>query len=548
MRTHKAGAGRAAEADRGGQASARSESPEIVSLAERMGYLQVLRAGFVVVVLASAIFASRFVGASLRDLVVVSAGYFVLTGVTEALRRLGKARGLYVVAGMLLVDGVYLAGTMYATGFAQSPLRFLLYLHLIAVTLLASYRTGLKIALWHSLLFFVVFHGQLAGILAPQGVDVTGDIGALTYRPSVFNVMAFWLVALGTAVFSSVNEKELRRRKIDLEALNEMGVEFENVSDPVTVAATFLDRVCDAFDFKRGVVLASPAGDVSVVAARGAGGDDDPSLGLDDVVAKTWRKRETSLVRKFDAEANPRLARLLPGARNVLIVPLFADAAPLGVLAVEHGGRSSKIERRVLTTVGQFSSHAALAMRNAWLLEEIRRMADTDGLTGIANRRFFESALEKEISRAKRSGEQLTLVMLDIDHFKLLNDTHGHQVGDQILQEVGSALDKTCRDFDVPARYGGEEFAVLLPGCTTQESFSAAGRLRKMISEMEGAVPVTASAGVATFPLHATDAAGLVKAADEALYESKRMGRDRVTRSRRKGVAVVEQKVAEPVV
>ncbi|HEX2295424.1 MAG TPA: sensor domain-containing diguanylate cyclase [Actinomycetota bacterium] len=546
MRTQRAGVGRHAEAGRA-KGATRSESPEIVSLAERMGYLQALRAGFVLVVLASAVFASRFVGASLRDLVVVSAGYFLLTGITEALRRLGKARGLYVVAGMLLVDGVYLAGTMYATGFAQSPLRFLLYLHLIAVTLLASYRTGLKIALWHSLLFFVVFHGQLAGILAPRGVEPSGEIGALTYRPSVFNVMAFWLVALGTAVFSSVNEKELRRRKIDLEALNEMGVEFENVSDPLTVASTFLDRVCDAFEFKRGVVLASPAGDVAVAASRGIEGDDDPSLGLDEIVGKTWRARETALVRRLDAEANPRLARLLPGARNVLIVPLFADAAPLGILAVEYGGRSSKIERRVLTTVGQFSSHAALALRNAWLLDEIRRMADTDGLTGIANRRFFEHALDKEISRAKRSGEQLTLVMLDIDHFKQLNDTHGHQVGDQILQEVGTVLRGACRDFDVAARYGGEEFAVLLPGCTTQESFSAAGRLRKVISEMEGAVPVSASAGVATFPLHAADAASLVKAADEALYESKRLGRDRVTRSRRKGVAVVPDKVAEPV-
>ncbi|HEX2196360.1 MAG TPA: sensor domain-containing diguanylate cyclase [Actinomycetota bacterium] len=546
MSRHTSGTGRPVEAARAGHTS-RSESPEIVSLAERMGYLQALRAGFVAVVLASGVFASRFVGASLRDLVVVSGGYFVLTGVTEALRRLGKARALYVVGGMLLVDGIYLAGAMYATGFADSPLRFLLYLHLIAVTLLASYRTGLKIAVWHSLLFFVVFHGQLAGLLEPQGVEPTGDIGALTYRPSVFNVMAFWLVAIGTAVFSSVNEKELRRRKIDLEALNEMGVEFENVTDPIAVASTFLGRVCEAFDFKRGVVLASPSGDMTVVAAHGTESDDDASLGLDDVVARTWRARETSLVRRLDPEKDPRLARLLPGARNVLIVPLFADAAPLGVLAVEHGGRTGKIERRVITTVGQFSSHAALALRNAWLLDEIRRMADTDGLTGIANRRFFENALDREISRAKRSGEQLTLVMLDIDHFKQLNDTHGHQVGDQILHEVGAVLSGACRDFDVPARYGGEEFAVLLPGCTTQESFSAAGRLRKVISEMEGVVPVTASAGVATFPLHAADAAGLVKAADEALYESKRLGRDRVTRSRRKSVAAAEEKVAAPV-
>ena len=202
-------------------------SAEIVSLAERMGYLQGLRAGFVAVAVASALLFPGFVGASLRDVAVVSFAYFVLTALIEAVRRIGGGRHLYVVAGMLLADGVYLAWIMYLTGFTQSPLRFMLYLHLIAVTLLASYRTGLKIALWHSLMFFVVFHAQLAGLLDPRGtsLDMRGVNGLVEYRPSIFNVMAFWVVALGTSLFSFLNERELRRRKNDLEALNEMGVE-----------------------------------------------------------------------------------------------------------------------------------------------------------------------------------------------------------------------------------------------------------------------------------------------------------------------------------
>jgi diguanylate cyclase (GGDEF)-like protein len=106
-------------------------------------------------------------------------------------------------------------------------------------------------------------------------------------------------------------------------------------------------------------------------------------------------------------------------------------------------------------------------------------------------------------------------------------------MGDEVLRQTGRALAHRCRDFDTPARYGGEEFAVILPACSPSESLVAADRLRTSISELELSVPVTASAGVATYPTHASDVAGLIKAADEALYESKRAGRNRVTRSRR---------------
>ena len=505
----------------------------MVSLAERMGYLQGLRAGFAVAAVLSALVFRSTVGASVRDVAAVSFGYFAVTALIEAFRRVGGGRHLYMVAGMLLVDGVYLAWIMYLTGFVQSPLRFMLYLHLIAVTLLASYRTGLKIALWHSLLFFVVFHGQLAGLLESQGptLDMRGVDGIIEYRPSVFNVMAFWMVALGTSLFSFLNERELRRRKNDLEALNEMGIEFETLTDAEKVAESYLTRVCDALGFRRALVVAGPAGSLTVLAARGAEGIGEPVRDDCGLLAEVMARRETMLVTDLDPGTDGVVAELLPGARNLVVAPLVADGSQLGFLVAEQRRRGHRLERRVLTTTGQFSSHAALALRNAWLLQEVRRMADTDGLTGLSNRRSFEIALEREVARAVRTGEQLTLVLLDIDYFKELNDRHGHQVGDDVLRATGAALAAASREFDTAARYGGEEFVVLLPGCSSDMAVAAAERLRAAIAGVDEDLAITASAGVATLPLNAADAAGLVRAADEALYDSKRSGRDVTTKS-----------------
>jgi diguanylate cyclase (GGDEF)-like protein len=168
-------------------------------------------------------------------------------------------------------------------------------------------------------------------------------------------------------------------------------------------------------------------------------------------------------------------------------------------------------------------------------MDRVQKLADTDSLTGLANRRTFQKVLEQELSRAARNGDQVTLMMLDVDHFKKFNDEHGHQAGDEVLTLVAKALRDASRDFDTPARYGGEEFAIILPSCSPKESLPVAERLRTLVGHIETVAPVTASAGVATFPNHASDLTSLIKAADEALYESKRAGRDRITRSRRRG-------------
>lgn len=509
---------------------------EMVSLSERMGYLQALRIGFVVITLASAIFAPTVVGASASDVLLATSMYIVTAATLEFLRRSGTGRKLSLLSAMLLADGAFLAWAMYLTGGTQSPLRFLVYLHLIAVALLASYRTSLKIALWHSLLFFVIFYAQAAEIIAPT--DGASDLAPGTpafNRISVFNVVAFWTVAIVTASLSALNERELRRRAGDLQDLARMSAQLREEADPQTVAHILLDSITQSFGFKRGFVAVEEGDGLSVLAFKGPEETGEPPSGrMDNLLRNAMKGEGPLLVKKPSLTDDPVITTLMPFARNLVLLPLAGDEGTIGVVVLEYPERlGQKIPRRTLVTIEQFSAHGALALRNSFLMREVQKLADTDALTGIANRRTFQQALEKELSRAGRTGEPVTLLLLDVDHFKRFNDTHGHQAGDEVLREVGKTLKESSREFDLPARYGGEEFAVILPECSSRESIKVAGRLRELIGHIDTVEKVTASAGVATFPTHASDLDSLIRAADEALYESKKQGRDRITRSRR---------------
>lgn len=520
---------------------------ELVSLGERVAYLQALRIGFSLVVLASGLLAEQVLGRSLTDLLLVTAGYVTVSALFESARRTGRGRSLMIIGGLLLVDGIYLAWAMYATGGTQSPLRFLVYLHLIAVTLLASYRTGLKVALWHSLLFFVVFYAQAAALIAPSGGtgELTPDSPEFT-RTSVFNVLAFWLVAIGTATFSALNERELRRRQADLEDLAGMATSLQDARHPGSVAATLLEHVADSFGFKRGAVIKVEDDTTHLLAYRGPGKAVELPSGMDEVISSVCSSKEARLLRSL-GDGNPALSVLLPFAKNLVILPLSAGGKVIGVLILEYADTSGgRIGKRVLDAIGQFAAHGALALKGAELTAQIQQMANTDPLTGLANRRTFQSTLEREISRTTRTGEPVTLMMLDLDHFKTFNDTFGHQAGDEVLRDVGRALIDASRGFDTPARYGGEEFAIILPACSAMESLAVAERLRIAIAAIDAPAPVKASAGVATCPTHAGDAETLIAAADEALYESKRAGRDRLSRSRRIGRRTGDPRLVAP--
>jgi diguanylate cyclase (GGDEF)-like protein len=495
-----------------------------------MDHLHALRAAFACTVLGTGVFMPQTAGGSIEVTALVTAAYLVAAVVSEWLRRSVRVRALWAIGGMLLADGVYLAWATYLSAGPDSPLRFLIYVHIVAGTLLASYRTGLKLALWHTLLFFVALYGQAGGFLGIGHGDLSSLPGGARFGSvAASGVMALWGMALGTSAFSSLVERELRRQKVELQELASMAAELDRGTKPTEIGEILLDRLSRSFGFSRGFVLASPGGELSALAHHGATGRSQDSPGVDPLVERAWATRGVVLTKRIDPSIDPRLVAMLPQARNLLIVPLFAEGHPIGVVVLERGTGASHIRRWVVSMVHQFASHAALALHNAWLLEEVQRMAETDPLTELANRRVFHRSLEREIARAARSGQQVSLLILDADHFKEYNDRFGHRAGDELLQSLARALVEHSRAFDTVARYGGEEFAVILPECPVEEAHSVAERLRLVASGLEGKAPVTLSGGVATYPVHARDGASLIEAADEALYASKRAGRDRLT-------------------
>ena len=231
---------------------------------------------------------------------------------------------------------------------------------------------------------------------------------------------------------------------------------------------------------------------------------------------------QTSFDKKFLREMG-----LLSG----LLVPLMMRDRNIGTIFLQDcvTPRQWSIDNTAL--FGSLADQLAIAIENADLHEEKKMQAVTDGLTGIANRRHFTDVYNKEFERAKRYAETLSLIVVDLDFLKKINDTYGHQAGDEAIKAIGAVLSNSCRSVDLAARYGGEEFCLLLPNTDIDEAEQIAERLRGLISEtiIEGPGKITASLGVANFPRHANEPEELFEAADAALYTAKANGRNKVS-------------------
>jgi diguanylate cyclase (GGDEF)-like protein len=218
------------------------------------------------------------------------------------------------------------------------------------------------------------------------------------------------------------------------------------------------------------------------------------------------------------------------GIKSGLIVPLVMRDQALGVLFLQDCAEIRHWSIDDISLLGSLADQVSVAIENAELHQEKERQAVTDALTGIANRRSFGDTLAREFERAKRYEQPLSLVVIDLDFLKVINDSFGHQVGDEAIRQIGRILKQSSRSIDLAARYGGEEFCLLLPNTEVNMAEQFAERLRRLINDVHIAGPghISASMGVASFPAHALDPDTLFRKADEALYEAKQAGRNLV--------------------
>ena len=211
-------------------------------------------------------------------------------------------------------------------------------------------------------------------------------------------------------------------------------------------------------------------------------------------------------------------------------MPLAVRDQLLGAVSLVSTTRFEHFDGPAIEFLGDVAQQVALGVENARLFLALSQMASTDELTQLANRRRFTEALRRELGRARRTGLPLSLILVDVDHLKKVNDTFGHPSGDAAIRHVASALKEGRRDTDVVARFGGEEFALLLPGTDHLGATKAAERVRVRLSTtlVDAVGQVTASMGVATWPQDGATEERLVWVADQRLYSAKEGGRNRV--------------------
>lgn len=220
-----------------------------------------------------------------------------------------------------------------------------------------------------------------------------------------------------------------------------------------------------------------------------------------------------------------------PVAEECYCVPMMAQGETLGLfyLQAPERGKFTEAKQQLAVTVAE---HIALALANLRLRETLKNQSIRDPLTGLFNRRYLEESLERELLRAERQKHSVGVIMIDIDHFKKLNDTFGHEAGDIVLQELAVFLQGSIRGSDIACRYGGEEFTLILPEATLEVTKQRAEQLREGAKHLhvhyrrQPIGRITLSLGVASFPGQASSASAVLRAADEALYKAKSTGRD----------------------
>ncbi len=333
----------------------------------------------------------------------------------------------------------------------------------------------------------------------------------------------------------------LHKHNQNLTRLNQVGQEMTALLDMQQVAGRLLMAGTEIVDAEAGSLWAwdEEAPGNLICRAVSHYGEHQPMVNMkldSNEGFVSWVAQNQEPVNISSASSDPRFSSKVDAlldfkTKTLLAVPLHARGQVIGVLEIVNKLENNTFTQNDLALVEMLAASAAIAIDNARLFSKVQKMAITDELTGLHNRRYFFHVAAREYERAQRYHADLSIIMLDIDCFKVINDTYGHMVGDQVLREMAQRMLEKVRTVDVIGRYGGEEFAIILPETDLQAAYGVAERLLERIAShpfqtRNGGVSLTASAGVASIQMRTKNLLGLLDCADTALYNAKRAGRN----------------------
>jgi diguanylate cyclase (GGDEF)-like protein/PAS domain S-box-containing protein len=371
----------------------------------------------------------------------------------------------------------------------------------------------------------LMVHEKLVGNLSVLGPGLRkADIPA-------FSIFA---TQLAVAIDKARLFETVQRQAIEAETLRQAVSVVNSALDLQHVLDRILTELNKVVYYDSAAVFFVEEDRLRIVALRGFP-DPEPFLNqtypVEDPLLQEVKESGGPLI-LFDAQEDPRFEKWV-GTEYVhgwLGVPLFAHGNCIGFLTLDNrqaGAYNADAAKQALV----FANQAAIAIENARLFEQVQTLAVTDPLTNLHNRRYFFEVAHRELERARRYQSPLSLIMIDIDHFKEVNDTHGHLIGDMVLKLIAERLSAQLREIDVLCRYGGEEFVVLLPDTALDAAYQVAERLRQAIVKMpiqagSNQVKVTTSLGVAHMDAECHQIDDLIRYADKALYQAKSAGRN----------------------
>lgn len=339
--------------------------------------------------------------------------------------------------------------------------------------------------------------------------------------------------------------RELKRNVVELAALHEIGKALTSSLELPRVLRLIMEKVGELLAPNHySLLLAEDNGSLRFEVAVGAGSEKLLGLRLapgEGIAGSAAASGSPLLVP--DVRQDPRFASRFDSSvgfetRSILALPLKVRDRCLGVIELVNGPGDRPFDAESLRTLAALGDYATIAIDNARNFARVQELTVVDEHTGLYNARHLRAMLDAEVRRAERFRHPLSLIFIDIDHFKAVNDNHGHLVGSEVLREVGARIKQELRGTDVPTRYGGDEFAIILPETGPEAGLRAAERLQQAIARepFGGAkglqLAVTASFGVATMPDHALTVDELLRTADTAMYRAKQLGRNTVSPAR----------------